>query len=41
MYQSIDFKGCDLTSDNEDNVPIGSLDYLSTKYEVPIYFKQV
>ncbi|VVC43664.1 CBS domain,Chloride channel, voltage gated,Chloride channel, core [Cinara cedri] len=32
-YHSMDFKGYELTTDSEDVVPIGSLDYLSTKYE--------
>lgn len=44
MYQSNDFKGYELANginDYEDNVPIGSLNYLSTKFEVFIinYFK--
>lgn len=33
-FQSMDFKGYELANDSEDSVPIGSLDYLSTKYEV-------
>lgn len=39
MYQSMDFKGYELANDSDDEVPIGSVDYLSTKYEVRIYFK--
>lgn len=38
MYQSIDFKGYDLSNEREEIVPIGSLNHLSTKYEVFIYF---
>lgn len=37
MYQSNDFKGYELangTNDCEDKVSIGSLNYLSTKFEV-------
>uniref|UniRef100_A0A2S2NYS5 Chloride channel protein n=1 Tax=Schizaphis graminum TaxID=13262 RepID=A0A2S2NYS5_SCHGA len=33
MYQSIDFKGYDLSNESEENVPVGSLNHLSTKYE--------
>jgi len=38
MYQSIDFKGYDLSDEREEIVPIGSLNHLSTKYEVFFYF---
>jgi len=38
MYQSIDFKGYGLSNESEENVPVGSLNHLSTKYEVTIYF---
>jgi len=38
MYQSMDFKGYDLSNEGEDIVPIGSLNHLSTKYEVSSYF---
>jgi len=38
MYQSKDFKGYELTNDSDDTVPIGSVDYLSTKFEVSFYF---
>jgi len=38
MYQSMDFKGYNLSNENEDIVPIGSMNYLSTKYEVSIFF---
>jgi hypothetical protein len=34
MYHSVEFEGYESTNVSEDNVPIGSLDYLSTKYEV-------
>lgn len=37
MYQSMDFKGYSLSNENEEIVPIGCLNYLSTKYEVSIY----
>lgn len=30
-------KGYELANDSENAVPIGSLDYLSTKYEVLIF----
>lgn len=30
----MDFRGYELALTSEDEVPIGSLDYLSTKYEV-------
>ncbi|XP_025423914.1 H(+)/Cl(-) exchange transporter 7-like isoform X2 [Sipha flava] len=33
MYHSVEFEGYESTNVSEDNVPIGSLDYLSTKYE--------
>ncbi|XP_060862094.1 H(+)/Cl(-) exchange transporter 7-like isoform X1 [Metopolophium dirhodum] len=33
MYQSMDFKGYDLSKESEEIVPIGSLNHLSTKYE--------
>lgn len=38
MYQSNDFKGYELANDCDDTVPIGSLDYLFTKFEVGIRF---
>lgn len=34
MYHSVDFEGYESTNDSEDNVPVGSVDYLSTRYEV-------
>lgn len=30
----MDFKGYELANDSEDSVPDGSLEYISTKYEV-------
>lgn len=34
MYHIMDFKGYELANDSDDGVPDGSLDYISTKYEV-------
>lgn len=34
MYHSVDFKGYELANESENTVPIGSLDFISTKYEV-------
>jgi len=34
----MNFKGYELSNGNEEIVPIGSLNHLSTKYEVSIYF---
>lgn len=34
----MDFKGYDLSNESEEIVPIGSLNHLSTKYEVTNLF---
>jgi len=34
----MDFKGYELANDDEDSIPVGSLGYISTKYEVFFFF---